>query len=401
MTLRRLELVVPVLMDEHNIDCWVVTSREYADDAVAMTMLPAEWFSSRRRSILVFVKNDDHLDRLSVARYDMNGFFEPAWDPTKQPDQWTALADLIKDRSPKTIAVNVSEDFAHGDGLTHGEHQQLMKALGPELGEHVVSANQLTVDWLQTRLPEEKAVMSTACVEAHGLLRRALSAEAITPGQTTTEDVAWWLRDRVQELGTNVWFQPTVSVQRRGGDRRESFATHPGRKTIETGDLVHIDFGIVWDGLCTDQQQHGYVLESGRDEVPTWVNEALQVGNQMQDILTKEFIAGRSGNEVLVAALARAKDAGINEIVYTHPIGFHGHGAGPTIGLWDNQDNVPGSGDVVLRADTAWSIELQVKVEVPEWDGETVSIMLEEDAWFDGLKVEYLDGRLAEVWPIG
>ena len=312
LTLRRLELVVPELMDEHGIDCWIVTSREYADDAVAMTMLPAEWFSSRRRSILVFLKSDDHIDRLSVARYDMNDFFQPAWDPLRQPDQWMALAGLIRERSPERIAVNISEDFAHGDGLTHGEHQQLVDALGPALAGRMISGDQLTVDWLQTRLPEEKDIMTTACVEAHELLRRALSTEAITAGRTTTADVSWWLRDRVQELGTQVWFQPTVSVQRRGDDLRESFAAPPGPTTIEAGDLVHIDFGIVWDGLCTDQQQHGYVLESGQSEIPTWTNDALQTGNRMQDILTGEFVAGRSGNEVLVAALAVSKDAGID-----------------------------------------------------------------------------------------
>jgi hypothetical protein len=102
-----------------------------------------------------------------------------------------------------------------------------------------------------------------------------------------------------------------------------------------------------------------------------------------------------------VAALAVSKDAGIDGVVYTHPIGFHGHGAGPTIGLWDNQNNIAGSGDWPLKADTAWSIELMVKVLVPDWDAQMVSIMLEEDAWFDGEQVSYLDGRLTEVWPIG
>ena len=400
LTLRRLEILVPALMTEHDIDCWVVTSREYADDAVAMTILPAEWFSSRRRSILVFLRNGHYVERLSVARYDMNGFFQPVWDPSRQPDQWMALAGLLHERSPRTIAVNISEDFAHGDGLTHGEYQQFATALGPDLEERVVSADQLAVDWLQVRLPEERVTMSTACSQAHQLLRRGLSAEAITPGTTTTDDVAWWLRDRVQELGTHVWFQPTVSLQRRGDGLRDSFAAKAGSRTIEPGDLVHIDFGIVWDGLCTDQQQHGYVLDDDESEVPGWVIEALGTGNRMQDILTSEFDTSRSGNEVLAAALATAKVREIDGVVYTHPIGFHGHGAGPTIGLWDNQDHIAGSGDRLLRANTTWSIELMVKVAVSEWDGQTISIMLEEDAWFDGDSVAYLDGRQKEVWTI-
>ncbi len=401
ITKKRLDELAPALMAEHDIDCWIVTSREYADDAVAMTMLPADWFSSRRRSILVFLRNDDQVDRLSVARYDMSGFFEPVWDPTRQPDQWMALAGLLHERSPKNIAVNISRDFAHGDGLTHGEHEELAAALGPDLAERLISADPLTVDWLQTRLPEEKDAISMACAEAHQLLRRALSSEAITPGHTTTDDIGWWLRDRVQELGTDVWFQPTVSLQRRGDNLRDDFAAKPGPRTIEAGDLIHIDFGIVWDGLCTDQQQHGYVLEAAQSDIPSWVKDALQTGNRMQDILTSQFVSGRSGNHVLAAALTTARDGSIDGVVYTHPIGFHGHGAGPTIGLWDNQDTVPGSGDRPIKANTAWSIELMVKLVVTEWDGQTISIMLEEDAWFDGVDVNYLDGRQTEVWPIG
>lgn len=242
--------------------------------------------------------------------------------------------------------------------------------------------------------------MTTACSIAHDILRRALSGEAVIAGTTTTEDVAWWLRARVQELGTHVWFHPTVSVQRLQDDPPRDFSARPGTRVIRPHDLVHIDFGIVWDGLCTDQQQHGFVL-GGEAAVPEWADAALAVGNELQDILLGQFRAGRTGNEVLRSALTAAATAGIAGSIYTHPIGIHGHGAGPSIGLWDNQEHVPGPGDRSLRANTAWSIELKVDLAVPQWGGQTVSIMLEEDAWFDGEAVEYLDGRQKQVWPIG
>jgi len=277
----------------------------------------------------------------------------------------------------------------------------MVTALGPELRDRLVSADSLAADWLQTRIPEELDTMSTACSETHQLLRRALSTEAVTPGQTSTDDVAWWLRNRVQDLGTEVWFQPTVSVQRRSDNLRDSFAAKPGSRTIQRGDLVHIDFGIIWDGLCTDQQQHGYVLGTDESEIPSWLKDALITGNRMQDVLTDQFIVGRSGNEILSTALDSAKESNIDGLVYTHPIGFHGHAAGPTIGLWDNQNHVEGSGERALIANTGWSIELNVKVTAPEWDGQTVSIMIEEDAWFDGTKVQYLDGRQTQIWAIG
>jgi Xaa-Pro aminopeptidase len=399
LTLRRLESLVPRLMAENEIDCWIVTSREYADDAVAMTMLPAEWFSSRRRSILVFLRFGDEVKRLSVARYDMAGFFEPSWNPDAEPDQWAALAAILNRHSPASIALNYSSDFAHADGITHSEYQALTAALTPELSSRITTADPLSVTWLETRLPEEREVMAEACGETHAMLRRALSDEAIEPGVTTTEDLGWWLRARVQDLGTYVWFHPTVSVQRSGPEGRGSFAAKPGDATIERGDLVHIDFGIVWDGLCTDQQEHGYVLRDGESDVPDWMTRALGVGNQMQDLLTGSFQVGQTGNEVLEAAQQRAAAEGIEGTVYTHPIGFHGHGAGATIGLWDNQDGIPGSGDRALRPDTAWSIELMVTVDSRDWDKE-VNIMLEQNAWFDGEHVTYLDGRQTRIWVI-
>lgn len=399
LTLKRFEGLLPSLMDEHEIDCWLVTSREYADDAIMMTMLPADWFSSRRRSILVFFRTQDGVDRVSTALYDMGEFFVASWDPEKESDQWEALASLLAVRNPDRIGINISADFAHADGLTHGEYQSMVSALGP-LADRIVPADPLSISWLETRLPEERSVIEEACAEAHQILRRGLSSEAITPGVTTTDDVTWWLRTRIQDLGTETWFQPTVSVQRSGGDGRGTFAAKPGPRTIETGDLVHIDFGIIWDGLNTDQQQHAYVLQPGETSIPPWLNRALATGNRAQDILTSQFAHGATGNEVLQATLRQAHAESIDAVIYTHPIGYHGHGAGPTIGLWDQQGGVPGSGDRPLRANTAWSIELMVRTPSEAWGGETVSIMLEEDAWFDGDRVEYLDGRQTEIWAI-
>lgn len=117
------------------------------------------------------------------------------------------------------------------------------------------------------------------------------------------------------------------------------------------------------------------------------------MGNRLQDILTAEFAEGRTGNEILAAALARAEQEGIEATIYTHPIGFHGHGAGPAIGLWDRQDGVPGAGDYPLYANTAHSIELNAAVPIPEWGGQEVRIMLEQDAFFDGTETWYIGGR--------
>jgi hypothetical protein len=109
---------------------------------------------------------------------------------------------------------------------------------------------------------------------------------------------------------------------------------------------------------------------------------------------------GRTGNETLNATLEQAIGERMRPVVYTHPIGLHGHAAGATIGLWDNQEAVRGEGDYPLSLNTGWSIELAVEIDVEEWDGQECRIMLEEDAFLDETGTTFLDGRQEQLWLI-
>jgi Xaa-Pro aminopeptidase len=209
----------------------------------------------------------------------------------------------------------------------------------------------------------------------HDLIATAFSAAVITPGVTTTADVEWWFRQRFNDLGLGTWFQPSVDVQRRGVSMADS--TNP---TIQRGDVLHCDVGITALRLNTDTQHMGYVLAPGETAPPAGLLDALRNAHKLQDITMAAMRPGLTGNEVLHAALAAMQAEGIDGTVYSHPIGEHGHGAGPLIGLWDRQDGVPGRGDVKLRPATWYSIELQATTPVAEWDGQAVRIMLEEDA---------------------
>ncbi len=395
----RLGRVVPELMKRHGVDMWIVVAREYNEDPIFPTMAPSTWLAARRRTLLVFhLPEDGPLERLAVARYDIGEFFRKAWDPESQPDQWKRLAEVVAERDPNRIALNFSRDFALADGITWSERTALEAALAPRHRERLVSGQELAVGWLETRIPEELEVYPSICRLAHGIIREGFSEAAIQPGFTTTDDLEWWYRQRVLQLGLDTWFHPSVSIQRADDEEAErSFASRPSARVIRRGDLLHVDFGITYLGLNTDTQQHAYVLRAGESEAPAGLREALARGNRLQDLLTAEFVTGRSGNQILRAALDRASREGLTASIYTHPLGFHGHGAGPTIGLWDRQEGVPGAGDYPLYPSTVFSIELNVTVSIPEWYGKEVRIMLEEDALFTGSEVRYLDGRQLEL----
>ncbi len=403
---RRMEVVVPEVMRREGVDLWIVAAREYNEDPVIETMLPATWMAARRRTVLILHDQGPNrpIERLAAARYDI-GPFPRAWDPEAQPDQWARVAEIIKERDPRRIAVNRSETFALADGLTGTEYDQLMAALPAKYRERVVSAERLAIGWLETRTAEEMEVYPQVVRIAHRIIAEGFSAQVIQPGVTTTDDVVWWYRERISDLKLATWFHPSVEVQRaetdpglRGG--QGNFADRPEENVILAGDLLHVDFGITYLRLNTDTQQHAYVLRPGETDAPDGLKRALAIGNRLQDVLTENFAAGRSGNDILAGALAQATAEGIAATIYTHPIGFHGHAAGPTIGLWDQQGGVPGRGDYPLFANTAHSIELNAAVEIPEWGGQTVRIMLEEDAFFDGDRTWYIDGRQTELWLI-
>jgi Xaa-Pro aminopeptidase len=389
----RLDQLIPQIMRAEGVDLWLLVAREYFEEPVVATMLDAENFHARRRTILVFYDPGEGkpVERLTVSRYGLGGLFAPAWDPATQPDQWAALAAIIAARNPRTIAINSSDLYQFADGMTLSQYGNLISALPPALHPRLVSGEGLAIRWLETRTAAEMELYPKVVRIAHAVIGEAFSRKVITPGVTTAEEVQWWYRDRLMALGLAPWFHPSVAIQRQGVK-----GMIEGNAVIEPGDLLWTDFGITYLRLNTDTQHLAYVLKPGENEAPAGLRAGLANSNRVQEFVTRAFKAGRSGNEVLAIARADAVAAGLDPSIYSHPIGHHGHGAGPSIGFWDNQSADPrGAGPI--RANTAWSIELTTYATVPEWGGQRVDFRTEEDAFFDGETVRYIDGRQTEI----
>jgi hypothetical protein len=401
----RLDSLVPALMRREQVDMWVLIAREYNEDPVVKTMLPATWLSARRRTILVFFDNPatNTVERLAVARYDVGTagmFFRSAWNPAKQPDQFARLAELIAERKPQKIALNRSATFAHADGLTETEYQAMTAALPKEFHSRIVSGERLCVGWLETRTAQEMAFFPELCKITHALIGEGFSAAVVKPNVTTTAQMEWWFRERINALGLQTWFHPSVSIQRADpiANTTAPSSAKPGSEVIMAGDLLHVDIGISYCGLNSDVQQHAYVCKPKETDVPAGIKKAFLNGNRTQDILTSHFAFGRTGNAILKAALEQSRSEGIKATIYTHPIGLHGHAAGVAIGMWDMQSGVAGTGDYPMMPNTAYSIELNAETPIAEWNDKPVRIMLEEDGFVDGAAVfRYLDGRQTSI----
>ncbi len=396
----RLTTLLPRLMRESGLDMWLVINREYVEDPVYLSLVPAPVFHARRLTMLVFFDRggDTPIETLTVSRYPMEGY-AAAWTGGTAEEQWKRLAQIVAERQPKRIGINTSGQWAFGDGLTASLRDTLMEALGPELATRTTSAEALCVRWLETRTPLEMDLYPHLVAIARGIVSEAFSDRVITPGVTTTDDVAWYIRQRFTDLGLDTWFSPYVNRQFAGGTCAADTPFCGDDGVIQRGDVLHTDVGISYLRLNTDTQEMGYVLRRGETDVPEGLKRALAAGNRWQDLHTAEFAVGRTGNEIFARLDAAARKEGLQHSTYSHAVGFHGHAAGPSVGMWDNQGAVPVTGEWPLAPNTAYAIEGNVKSRVPEWNGQLVQVKLEQTALFDGTRVLYAAGRQTE-WHV-
>jgi hypothetical protein len=396
---KRLDTFLPAIMRKHAIDMWVVPMREYNEDPVFTAVTSPETFAARRRTIYVFfdtcaaagtAPSASCVQRIALGGTSQGGVFEARRSVQQAAgnigrgrqaelwgdEQWQALKSVIEERNPSVIGIDRSTVFAFSDGLSSGELQGMSAALGEKWTSRFKNAERLPLELIASRLPEEEAFFVRLQELVWSMTPEMFSSKVITPGMTKTSDLVWWWRQRVNDLGLGTWFQPSVDVQRKGASA-EQVGDDP---VIRPGDVLHCDVGLTVARLNTDTQHLAYVLRPGETDAPAGLRQALAHANALQDIVMSELRPDRSGNEILAASLARMRAQKIEGTVYAHPIGLHGHGAGPLIGLWDYQDGVPGRGDAKVIPSMWWSIELQATTPVPEWGGQPVRMAQEEDA---------------------
>ena len=395
---KRLDTFLPSLMRSHGIDLWVVPMREYNEDPVFAAITSPETFAARRRTIYVFFDRCASsgqppsaacVERIALGGTSQGGVFDARRSSSTAAanvgrglqaelwgdEQWQLLKQVIEERKPRVIGINRSTVFAFSDGLSSGELQGMSAALGETWSSRFRNAEGLPLELIASRLPEEEAFFRRMQELVWSMTRTMLSSKVIRPGTTRTSDLVWWWRQQVNDLGLGTWFQPSVDVQRKGA----SAAALGNDPVIERGDLLHCDVGITVARLNTDTQHDAYVLLPGETDAPAGLKQALANANRLQDIVVDEIRPGRTGNEILAASRARMAALKIDGTVYSHPVGLHGHGAGPLIGLWDYQDGVPGRGDARVIPSMWFSIELQATTPVPEWGGQPVRMAQEED----------------------
>lgn len=384
----RLRNLLPRLMEEAGLDFWLLAANEYNEDPALLTLLEPPVFSSRRHTVVVVEHQGDHVVPWLIAPRSLTApHFELAF-PEGEETPFARAARLLAERGAQTVGINTSADWPFADGLSHSQYEKLV-ADAPNI--NFVSAAELAVSWLETRIPEEIAFMHEANRGAHALIARAFSPEVIIPEVTTPVEVAWWLRETAAASGAPCWFPPSVAITRYGEDHGGPGSTPD--VPIKRGDLLHVDFGVHVAGLATDTQQNTYVLRPGEEQPPHGIRRLLAKANLQQDLLRSVTRVGISGNEALRLGREKMIAAGLVPSVYCHGLGVHGHGAGAPIGMWDKQEGVPVRGERLLRENTVHAWEMNHRMAVPEWDNQMVTFATEQGAVLTQNGVAYLDRR--------
>jgi len=406
----RLDNILPQIMRREGIDLWLVICFEYDEDPVFMTLTTRPRMSARRLSILLFHDAPDGFKKLTASWHGASAagpmyanIFTPEYRAKGAIAQFAAVADYIAKNDPRKIGINYAEhwdyhdDFSHGLGLSAFHKAKLEQALEAKYRARLVSAEKVCIGWYETRSPMELSLYRHLAGIGHDLIEEFFSSEVITPDVTTTADVVWWYRERLAKLGLIAWFQPSIDIQRAPAEA----ARYPkDDRVIRRGDLLHCDVGFRYLDLCTDMQHNAYVLKAGETEAPQGLRDLLRKGIRLQEILLGAMREGRKGNEILVEALQKAKTEGIEGSIYTHPIGYYGHGSGMMLGMVEKQSFVPGTGEHPLYANTSYSIELSALHAVPEWGNARVNMGLEDEALFTREGARWADGYPARLYLV-
>ena len=382
----RLKLAGEV-MKECDVEAWLCLSREYNEDPLFHALTPSHFPTARRITILLLTQKDGECKNYCVNMHDadLEKYYIQDFD-MKNETQMEALTRVLNKVNPKNIAINVSDHFAYTDGLSAGLYKMMMKELPKELTDRFTSSDEIGIRFLETRTPKELELFPEVMDEAMTIINNTFSDERIIPGVTTCRDLMDYMEQEVRDRGIIYWFEPTIDLQRHDG-------MHGEETVIERGDLLHCDFGITYMNLCTDTQRLCYVLKEGETDAPAELKEALKRNNRFQDIVRENMVIGRSGNDTFEMSIAQGKEEGLRPILYTHPLGFHGHAAGPTIGLFSNQSRIPVKGDLELHNNTGYALELSI-VEYLDMYKRDTYIFTEESVVLIDDKVHFLaDGR--------
>jgi Xaa-Pro dipeptidase len=325
----RLNVLLPAAMKTHDLDMWLVFSRENAEDPLLPTLGVDHIVA---RGAFVFARRaDGSVRKVAIAAsYDVNpiersGLYDEVI-PYRQEGVKPHLAALMKEAAPRRIAVNMSRDVTVADGLTAGMRGYLEETLGADVAGRFVSSDRLVVSLLGRKLPEEIAALTKAAEVTQQVLAEGLTASIVKPGATTEIALNEWMAARAGELGCEVAFSSVVVGPSRGH-------SDPTDRVIQHGDIIRTDWGARCRGYAADIQRTAYVLKPGETAAPAWLERLFADNLEANRAAVAACRPGARGVDVDTAGRAALTSRGYAEPPHGngHAIGLKVHDVGPLL----------------------------------------------------------------------
>lgn len=388
----KFDLVLPEVMRENNIDMWIITNREGNLDPLYADM--GEGYVGGPTGYYIFT--DRGGDRIERATLGIGGYLLEQGGTYDYFGSTSELKEFVASRDPKKIGLNISKNIGGADGLTHSAYLELAEVLGKQYEQRFVSAEKLVSDFRSRRVASEITIYGEAGELSYTIAERAFSNEVITPGVTTLEDVAWWMKEQQfkHNLGSS-FGMPSVYIT-----GPEGIIATSSDRIIQRGDVLMIDWGVGLMNMFTDMKRMAYVLKEGETKVPDGIQNAFNQGVRVREIIQKTIKPGVTAKEAEDAVYKALTEAGFNRmkgfnqytdldktdvIIGCHSVGNWGHGIEPSIAYWN-----PVRIEYELKPSNLISIEFFAYTKLPEWGGKKLRVPIEDDAIITERGIEWL-----------
>ncbi len=216
----------------------------------------------------------------------------------------------MEERNPKSIGLNYSKNIGSADGLFYSGYIMLSEKLGPTYTARFVSAEKLVSDFRSRRVTSEIAAYGEACELTYTIAEKTLSNDVNTPGITTLEDVAWWMKEQLHKHNLESSFgMPSVYVT----GIRGILATSTDR-IIQQGDVLNIDWDVGLMNMYTNLKRMAYVLHEGETQAPEDIEHAFDQAVIVRDIIKKIIKPGVTAKKAETAVYDALTSTGFNKM---------------------------------------------------------------------------------------
>jgi Xaa-Pro aminopeptidase len=380
------------ILGELDIDAWLLFTRESAtlhdpclDLVVGGNVTWVSAFLLTRQGERIAI-----LGSLDKAAHEALGHYQPIL-PYVQGIREDLRATLQR-LDPRRLAINFSVNDELADGMTHGLFLLLQGLLdGTPYADRLVSSEGI-VSRLRSRKQEpELRRIERACEETVDLFEQ-LHARLRT--SLTERQIAAIMVEIMEAKGLErAWDADHCPAVFTGP---ESAGAHAGptNRIMQPGHLMNVDFGMRFEGYCSDLQRTWYCLQENEEAPPEPVQRAFDAVHDAIRLAGDFLRPGVLGHEVDTVARAHIVSKGFSEYPHAlgHQIGRQAHdGAGLLCPIWERYGRRPFS-----EVEEGQCFTLEPRAIVPGFGVAT----MEEIVVVEATGVRYLSRPQREIWLV-